>query len=154
MCRNVAEGVASYAEWAPPGWAPPPEVHEPTAVSAHVAAPAFVGWITAETTAHVAAYPATDEPRTFHLMHLFLTAALQGSGIAATLLNRVTADVRAQGASAMRLRTPTGNARGIAFYRREGWVITGDADPYWGLDMVWMRREQDAHARGAQARSR
>jgi len=40
----------------------------------------------------------------------------------------------------MRLRTPAGNARGLAFYAREGWTEHGPAGIHLGLEMVWLRR--------------
>lgn len=142
MARNAAEGVSSYAAWAPPGWTFDPRVHDPAAIEQHVVAPGFLGWIAAPDTAHVAAYPAPDEPGAVHLMHLFVTPSRQGTGLAAALLDRAVEGARVQGATSMRLRTPRGNARGLAFYRREGWGDESDAGlaPQLGLDVVWLRR--------------
>lgn len=142
LSRNVAEGMASYAAWAPEGWTASPLVHDQAAIRERASSPGFVGWITQDTRSHVAAFPAADEPGAFHLFHLFVTPAQQGSGIAKVLLDRSMDDARAHGATAMRLRTPRGNARGVAFYRREGWGDESDAGwaAHLGLDVIWMRR--------------
>lgn len=142
MRRNVAAGVRSYAAWAPAGWSAEPVVWEEAGIRAHLAAPGFLGWITEDHAAHVAAYPAADEPGAFHLMHLFVAPEQQGTGIATALHDRLVDGVRAAGGTVLRLRTPYGNARGVAFYEREGWAQHGSAGlaPHLGLECVWMRR--------------
>ena len=144
MCATVAEGLASYAAWAP-GWTPPPAITDPEALRGRFAAPGFIAHVNADVSAHVAAYPAADEPGAVHLMHLFARVTRQGTGVAAALLDLAVADARRAGATAMRLRTPAGNARAIAFYLREGWAQDGPvqaerAGTGLGLPFVWLRR--------------
>jgi GNAT superfamily N-acetyltransferase len=141
MCRNVAEGVGSYAAWAPPGWAAHASAADPDRVRERFATPGFVAYVNRDVSAHVATHPAADEPGAVHLMHLFARPAQQGTGVAAALLELVVSDARRAGAAAMRLRTPSGSARGVAFYEREGFAITGPAeDAGIGLPLIWMRR--------------
>lgn len=142
VSRNVAEGIATYAAWTPPGWSADPVVWDEDGIRERVRQPGFVGWITGDEAAHVAAFPAEDEPGTFHLFHLFVAPAQHGTGVAKALHDRVLADVRAAGGTGLRLRTPYGNARGVAFYEREGWAQHGTAGvaPHLGLACVWMRR--------------
>lgn len=145
MCVTVAEGLATYREWAP-DWTPPPGIDDPDVLRERWTALGVTGHVNADVTAHVAHYPATDEPGAVHLMHLFVRAHRRGTGVAAALLALAVADAQRAGMRAMRLRTPTGNARGIAFYRREGWAQHGDPLPAelpgtgLGLEHIWLRR--------------
>lgn len=143
MCANVAEGLGSYAAWAPAGWTPPPAVSDAGLLRERFTTlPGFFALVNADASAHVVTYAAQDEPGAVHLMHLFLRLRHQGTGIAAALLARTVAEARGAGATAMRLRTPVGNARGVAFYAREGFAVAGPAehDAGMGLDLVWLRR--------------
>lgn len=145
MCVTVAEGLASYRAWAP-GWTPPRAITDPDALRERFSVPGFEAHVNADVTAHVAAYPAADETGAVHLMHLFARAHRRGTGVAAALLALAVADARRQQATVMRLRTPAGNARGIAFYLREGWAQHGPPQPDTtpgtglGLEFVWLRR--------------
>lgn len=141
MCANVADGIASYAAWAPPGWSPSASAADAELVRERFSALGFTARITEDRRAHVAAHRAFDEPDAMHLLHLFVRPELQGSGVAAALLALIVAEAREGGARAMRLRTPASNARGLAFYRREGFTMAGPADGAGiGLPLVWMRR--------------
>lgn len=145
MCANVTEGLASFRSWAP-GWTPPSAIADPDALLERFALPGFWAHVNSDVTAHVAAYAAVDEKSAVHLMHLFARTHRRGTGVAAALLALAVADARRAGATAMRLRTPAGNARGIAFYRREGWAQHGPSllddapDAGLGLEYVWLRR--------------
>lgn len=145
MCANVAEGVGSYAAWAP-GFTPPRGIAGEAALRTRWATPGFVAHVNADVSAHVAAHPAVDEQGVVHLMHLFARPHRQGTGVAAALLALGVRDARRSGATAMRLRTPSGNARGLAFYAREGWA-PHPAPPTLpepglglGLELVWLQR--------------
>lgn len=142
MCRTVAQSLATYAEWAPAGWTPAPGLTDPGELAAWWTRPGFVAWVDADVTAHVASHWADDEPGAFHLVHLFVRPSRFGTGVASALHARALQDARAAGAHSIRLRTPSGNARGLAFYRREGWGQQADAGwaPHLGLHVVWLRR--------------
>ncbi len=141
MCRNVAEGVGSYREWAP-GWEPRASLSDPRELEECWQRPGFTAHVEADVEGHVAAHWALDEADAFHLMHLFVREHRQGTGLAAALLDLAVADARAARATGLRLRTPIGNTRGIAFYEREGWQRVGEpiTDSPFGLDLTWMRR--------------
>lgn len=142
MCRTVAEALATFTAWAPPGWEPPPVLSDAEELRERWELPGFTAYVDAEVTAHVATHRAQDEPDAFHLMHLFARPHRHGTGVAAALLALAVDDARAAGATTMRLRTPEGNARGLRFYAREGWTQHGGPVPGGavGLPHVWLRR--------------
>ncbi len=141
MSRNVREGVASFLTWAP-DWQIPPGLGSEGELRTALLKPDAAAWVNADVSAHSGAFRAEDEPDAFHLFNLFAQPEQQGTGVAAELLEKQVADARRAGATAMRLRTPAGNARGIRFYEREGWAVVGEllTDTPLGLDHVWMRR--------------
>lgn len=141
ICATVAEGVGSYAGWAPAGWSASSTAADPALLAERFHVPGFFARVNADVTAHVASYPAFDEPGAVHLMHLFARPHRRGTGVAASLLALAVDDARRGGGHAVRLRTPSDNARGVRFYEREGFAVTGPAeDAGIGLPLVWMRR--------------
>ena len=152
LAETVRQGFDSFREWAPPGWAPPPAPAEAERIREGLARPSTWGLLAIEggrVAGHVAFTQAREwqEPRPdiaglAHVWQLFVRRDWWGTGIAAELNRRAVAEAVALGYEAMRLYTPHGNARGRAFYEREGWSTDGIRipEPELGLDLVQYRR--------------
>jgi GNAT superfamily N-acetyltransferase len=152
MDALAVAGIATYRDFAPEGWAPPPagEAVERTrawlaggdafALVAHDAAGGQAG--------HVMFVPATQarrasgDPRLAHLGQLFLHRDHWGTGLAADLLHRAVAEARRRGFTAMRLFSAAGQARARRFYEREGFAVAGPVhrDDDLALEIVEYRR--------------
>ena len=151
MDALAAEGIATYRDFAPPGWTPPApgdverlrawlEGDDAFALVAEDEDGAQAG--------HVMFVPAirarvpSDDPDLAHLGQLFLRADHWGTGLAATLLERATSEAARRGFTAMRLFSAAGQQRARRFYEREGWSVAGAAhfEADIGLDIVEYRR--------------
>ncbi|MEQ1932040.1 MAG: GNAT family N-acetyltransferase [Parvularculaceae bacterium] len=56
---------------------------------------------------------------------LAIDPALQGSGVAARMMEDALARLREEGVTRVELRTDAGNLRGLAFYRKMGFEVEG-----------------------------
>jgi GNAT superfamily N-acetyltransferase len=152
LAETVRQGFEGYREWAPPGWLPPPAPLHLIGIRDRLG-DAGTWCLLAEaegrTAGHVAIHPARtrEEPRELlpglaHLWMLFVREPWWGTGLAAELLARATAEAASRGYRAIRLFTPAAHARARAFYEREGWTVEGDR--FFGreldLDLVEYRR--------------
>jgi GNAT superfamily N-acetyltransferase len=148
--RGVAAGFDGYREFAPPFWRPP-------ALAAQIehlrrrfdggqlwcllaehdgALAGQVSFVPAS-----AATASVDDPGLAHLSGLFVEPRWWGSGLATQLHTAALEEAAARGYSAMRLFTPSGQARARRFYEREGWTRTGrELDIAGGLATVEYRR--------------
>ncbi|MGH2947151.1 MAG: GNAT family N-acetyltransferase [Solirubrobacteraceae bacterium] len=152
LAETVVLGFESYRAWAPSGWEPPPPHLHLVGIRERLADPGV--WCAlaeagGETTGHVAFTPAraAEEPRDplpglAHLWMLFVREPWWGTGVAADLLARATAEAAGRGYESIRLLTPAGHARARGFYEREGWrpVAAPAYEPALGLDLVEYRR--------------
>jgi GrpB-like predicted nucleotidyltransferase (UPF0157 family)/GNAT superfamily N-acetyltransferase len=151
--RAVAEGFQSYRPFAPAGWTPRTASAETEPLRALLDREDFwclLAWAADIVLAgHVAFLPATEawraeeDPALAHLRQLFLAPDFWGTGLARTLHTRAIEAARQRGFTAMRLFTPTGQARARSFYEREGWTVDGEpfCDPgFGGLELITYRR--------------
>ena len=148
----VAEGFASYLDFAPPGWRPPQPLELALGIGVRLQRPTVRAWMAdvgGEPAGHVTYLPATesqvgsDDPTLAHLEQLFVRRAFWGTPVATALLRRAVEEAAREGYAAMRLGTPTGQLRARRFYEREGWAVSGEpfvAEPI-GLELVEYRRD-------------
>ena len=146
----TVEGMATYREFAPAGWAPPNVAGGRAQIAESLARP-DVWALLAEhgdvVVGHVATIPAegsrvpTTEQGLLHLWQLFVTRAWWGSGLAVELHRAAVADATARGFRAIRLFTPAGQLRARRFYEREGWELAGEPffEPALGLELTEYR---------------
>ncbi len=142
MARNVEGGFASHRAWAPPGYRAPTAVGEADRLRERFA---WAGWA-----AHVNADATATPPPSTRLgsrgprtsSSLFPQPARRGTGVARALLELALADARGRASATMRLLTLAGNARGLAFYAREGFEVADGPflAPDLGLALLWLRR--------------
>jgi GNAT superfamily N-acetyltransferase len=156
MAESMRLGFESYRAWAPRGWDPPPAGVEARQIAERLVSDDVWGTIALADGAHaghVAFAPARthDEQRTpiaglAHLWHLFVRPPWWGSGLAPRLLAQAVAEAAGRGYPVMRLFTPAGNARGRAFYEREGWRLEGEShyEALLALEIVQYRRDLPA----------
>src|SRR5688500_16158413 len=136
MGKTVRLGMESYLEWSPPGWEVPTEEFEIQHVAERLRQGELWGAVAllgGEHAGHVAGTPARTRddarapiPGLAHLWHLFVRPRFWGSGLAARLHALAVDGAAERGFPEMRLFTPAGNARGRAFYEREGWRPHGE----------------------------
>jgi GrpB-like predicted nucleotidyltransferase (UPF0157 family)/GNAT superfamily N-acetyltransferase len=169
--RAIAEGFQGYLPFAPAGWTPRSAEDETEILRALLERDDFccllawaehapAGWAGAERVGvervgaerilagHVGFLPAASAWRAVedsdlaHLRQLFLTPDYWGTGLAGMLHTRALHAARERGFTAMRLFTPTGQARARRFYEREGWTVNGEpfCDPGFGLQLVEYHR--------------
>jgi GNAT superfamily N-acetyltransferase len=152
LATTVAEGFATYHEFAPAGWVAPDRLEFALGIAMRLTRPGVVAWIAEDeearsTAGHVTYLPASDsrvpsdDPSLAHLEQLFVRRAYWGTGLAARLLAVAVEDAAAAGYSAMRLGTPADHLRARRFYEREGWRTDGArlADTPLGLELVEYR---------------
>jgi len=151
LAALMAEAVATYRSFAPPGWQPfrAEEIEEN--LSGRLERPT-VWCLLAEAPSRVAGYvsllPATDgrrpvaDPRLAHFWMLFVRAPWWGTGLAQRLHGDAVAEATERGFTAMRLFTPAEQARARRFYERQGWSAAAEPfhDDDTGLRMVEYRR--------------
>ena len=148
--RSVAEAFERYREFAPSDWQPPPAATQ-TGRLAELLGRADVWCRVAEHDGELAGYvcviPATlsvfarEEPSLAHLRLMFVEPPYWGSGLAKTLHDAAITEAAERGYTAIRLFTPTGQARARRFYQREGWREAADPfDADFGLPTIEYRR--------------
>ena len=135
LAATVAEGFASYLDWAPPGWEPPAvdEASLGRLVARLRRADVWcvLALVDGRPAGHVALSPVTTEDPgplpagQVFLWQMFVREPWRGHGVASTLMARAVAEATGRGFTAMRLWTPEGAARARRFYEREGWAPTG-----------------------------
>jgi GNAT superfamily N-acetyltransferase len=158
LARGVVEGVAGYAEFAPPGWRGLSLAAEVAHARERLRDPAatclvaesggeLVGQITLLAAAH--APRPVDEPGLGHISNLFVRADHRGAGVARELHAAALALAEQRGFTALRLFVAAGAGRARRFYAREGWEpAAGPFDePVIGLAMIEYRRALQASAR-------
>lgn len=147
MAELVAACFEEYRSFAHEGWVPPDARRELLHLTERLGGAG--GWARVahdgeRLVAHLALHDAPDEPGVLHVMHLFLTPDVRGSGLAATLLADAVAHASAVGARQLRLNTPERQARARAFYLREGWDEARRYDvASFGLPLVEYRRQPE-----------
>ena len=151
MDALAVAGIATYRDFAPPGWTAP-AAGDVTRLRAWLESEDAFALIAEDDdgaqAGHVMFVPAirarvpSDDPALAHLGQLFLRPDHWGTGLAAVLLRRATAEAARRGFTAMRLFSAAGQRRARRFYEREGWSVAGaphlEADI--GLDIVEFRR--------------
>jgi ribosomal protein S18 acetylase RimI-like enzyme len=70
------------------------------------------------------------DPREWHLVSMWVSPQVRGSGVADRLVGAVTAHARAAGGATVTLWVAAGNARARAFYERMGFRLTGSRQTY------------------------
>jgi GNAT superfamily N-acetyltransferase len=153
LSANVADGFASYLEWAPPGWTPPPIDDASMARLAMGLAGPDIWCVMAldgdETAGHAGLAPVTtEEPApapagAIYLRQMFVRSRWRGSGVAAMLMAAAVEEARHRELTQMILWTPRDAERARRFYEREGWTLTGrahDEGSSIGLPTVEYRR--------------
>ncbi len=133
--RLIADGLAGYHEFAPPGWRPPGVREEMRVLRAWGGDGDFWGQLAVEdrTPVGYASFVpaerhgshAVPEAKLGHLGHLFVVQSHWGRGTATALLGKAIGAVRERGFTAMRLFTPEGHSRARRFYEREGFRAVG-----------------------------
>lgn len=90
----------------------------------------------------IRAWRAVGDSDLAHLRQLFLAPDYWGTGLARMLHIRALHAACERGFTAIRLFTPTGQARARRFYEREGWTVNGEpfCDPGFGLQLIAYRR--------------
>jgi GNAT superfamily N-acetyltransferase len=160
MLRIVEAGFASYAEFAPPGWRPPPIHGDRERMTVLLADPATWGLLAVydgDVVGHFAFTPARERsageapgdwrdrapiPGLAHLWQLFVLPAWWGRGVAPMLHEAGINEMRARGYERARLFTPSGQARARAFYERRGWIVHDEEfNPDLALDLTEYRIE-------------
>jgi GNAT superfamily N-acetyltransferase len=147
----VAVGFEGYRGFAPRGWRPPDAASQ-VAHFRRLFESGRMWSLLAESedelAGQVSFVPAAaspvpvDDAALAHLSGLFVGERWWGSGLAGDLHARALAEASARGFTAMRLFTPTGQARARRFYEREGWVTgTLEFDLAGGLPAIEYRRE-------------
>jgi GNAT superfamily N-acetyltransferase len=147
----MAEGFESYRAFAPPGWEPPAVDEFRDAIAGRLGQPTVwcrLAQRAPDVAGYVALLPAADsrrpvaDPRLAHFWMLFVRVPWWGTGLAAALHAAACEAAAARGFTAMRLFTPTEQARARRFYERQGWALTDG--PYveedLGLSVVEYRR--------------
>jgi GNAT superfamily N-acetyltransferase len=140
MAAHLVAGIAGYAEFAGPGWKPPPLERELGHMRGRLRAGAWslLALEHGELIGQVLVEPARGVPGTAHLAGLFVTPRWWGSGLAASLHDRAVAAMRADGFQQGRLFAATGQARARRFYERRGWRPAAEPffEPPLGLEIV------------------
>lgn len=147
LAETVRQGFESYRAWAPRGWEPPPPSLHLAGIRGRLTAAgtwcALAEAAGGEPAGHVALRPAGAEGEALaHLWMLFVREPWWGTGLAADLLARATAEAAARGYATFRLYTPATHIRARAFYEREGWRVAGEPIYEYGLalDLLEYRR--------------
>jgi GNAT superfamily N-acetyltransferase len=131
LAHTVAEGFASFRDFAPAGWTPPSTEEHAAGLRERFADPGFfclVAEAGGEPAGHVAFMAAarsrapTGEPGLAHLYQLFVRRPWWGAGVAARLHALALDEASARGFATVRLFTPALQARARRFYEREGWT--------------------------------
>jgi GNAT superfamily N-acetyltransferase len=152
LTETQHQGFEGYGTFAPRGWTPPDRQAEEKGIRDRLSRPSAWCVIAHDGDAvagHVGFLAARERegdreliPGLAHLWALFVREPYWGSGLAGRLHAMALAEAHARGYRAMRLHTPSGQARARAFYEREGWTTDGAAwfEPMLALDLVEYRR--------------
>ena len=152
MADTVHEGFETYRAWTPAGWEPPPRTLHLASIRGRLRDPgtwSVMAECDGEPAGHAALVPARAMSRPpepldglAHVWMLFLREAHWGTGLAADLLARTSAEAEARSYRAIRLFTPGEHARARRFYEREGWRLEGEPryEPGLALVLVEYRR--------------
>lgn len=149
---TAGTAFAGYRSFAPEGWSPPARGNEVVArIGRRLADPTMwctlaeiegapaghVGFLASERTSRP-----DPAPELAHLWHMFVRPPHWGTGLAIDLHTLAIEEATRQAYTAMRLYTPSGQARARRFYEREGWRATGTHTVHadLGLEMVEYRR--------------
>lgn len=152
---NMAGGIESYREWAPPSWSPPSggagmvERLQARMSEDHVWI--LTAWDGPDLAGHVSLSLITAEdpepapPGMINLWQMFVRRPWQGCGVATELMSSAVAEAGRRRYRRMRLWTPEGAAQARRFYEREGWSHTGAVrrDSPFGLPLVEYQRAAD-----------
>ena len=147
LAATVAEGFASYAEFAPPGWHAPDRLELALGLAVRLGLASLRAWLAelgGAPAGHVTWLPAADarhavdDPRLAHLEQLFVRRAFWGTEVATVLMAHAVEEAARAGFRRMRLGTPTGQLRARRFYEREGWAPAGEpwVEQPLGLELV------------------
>lgn len=88
---------------------------------------ALAGYVQVRAPSPHALVDASAGPRAAEVARLYVAAEWRGRGLAAELMAAAVAHARAAGAPALWLAAQQRNARAVAFYRRQGFAVAGDA---------------------------
>ncbi len=151
LAAVLVDGFETYRAFAPPGWQKP-RVEDVAEILATRLDQPTVWCLLAEQGTTVAGYVAllpaadglrpVDDPRLAQFWMLFVRAPWWGSGLAERLHGAACEAATTRGFTAMRLFTPSGQARARRFYEREGWTLADGPydDDHIGLSVVEYRR--------------
>lgn len=141
VAELIARCDATYAEWAPEGWSPPP----PPMRHARRRLEDRSAWTrVAERDGRMLGVVSwRPHPDGALLSWLFLDPVEWGSGLAQQLLDAALDSMRAAGHAEAELRVHEGNDRARRFYEHHGWAPAGErrAHERLGLVLVRYRRE-------------
>jgi GNAT superfamily N-acetyltransferase len=150
LARCVADGFASYREFAPPDWEPPSyelqlRLFERALPEAEVYC--LLAESEGELAGLVAIQPGSFAPmrlpeQAAFLWRLFVEPQFHGAGVAKVLHDEGLREVGERGCSAIHLLAAAGQARARRFYEREGWVLRGEpfVQEGFGMEVVEYRR--------------
>jgi len=144
LAANLVAGLAGYASFQPPDWAPTSVEHEAETMVRRIAAPDSwkrVALDGDDVAGQVLFEPARDLDETAHLANLFVSPAWWGTGLAVHLLGLAVTEMRRRGFAWGRLYTPEQQVRARRFYEREGWRVIGEPtfEPALGMTLVQYR---------------
>jgi GNAT superfamily N-acetyltransferase len=143
--HHVQAGFDSYADFAPPGWAPPQVAAEAPTTQALLRDAdtwALLALHAGDPVGHAAFFPGRERapshrpsdwrarpliPGLAHLWQLFVLAPWWGQGVAPTLHEAAITEMRRRAFTRARLYTPTAHKRARRFYERRGWRPGADA---------------------------
>jgi GNAT superfamily N-acetyltransferase len=151
LVATVVAGFETYRTFAPPNWNPPPEVGSLDVTRRRLGDDDVWGLLartgSGEPAGHIT-FSASTRSRwpggaddLAHLWQLFVRQRYWGTGVATSLHRSALQEAARQAYAAMRLYTPTAQARARRFYEREGWVLEGDSpESPMGMPLVEYRR--------------
>jgi GNAT superfamily N-acetyltransferase len=151
IAEIVIESDDTFATFAPPDWERPS--FESELAKARGLFDSSDRWVrVAVVDAEIAGYAAfvaaaltrmpTADPGLAHLGRLFVRRAHWGTGVATALHREAIAAATAEGFSAIRLFTPSLQARARRFYEREGWCAVAEMpESPLGLPLIEYRRD-------------
>jgi GNAT superfamily N-acetyltransferase len=145
IAEVIVAGDETYREWAPPTWTGPDPARERAQLRSRIAEPGRWMEVVVDSDGAIVAMvswtPALDDgepaPGTAHVGSVFVHPRRWREGIAAVLLERAEASMRAAGFTRARLSTPAGSpARAV--YGALGWREDGrdEFSEKYGLQLV------------------
>jgi GNAT superfamily N-acetyltransferase len=151
LAAALVDGVADYAAFAGPGWAPPSAEAEAAHLRELLADERVVCLIAEEAgelVGQVSLLPAAlaahavPDAALGHVANVIVRRDHWGAGLARTLHTAAVGAAAAAGYAELRLFVAAGQSRARRFYEREGWQPAGEPfdEPALGLVMVEYRR--------------